>query len=208
MVLTPPSTARRERRRAIQVSPLRHSRLQAGLVGTKGLAGYSRTLPGRIHQPPVARGAASGQSGSAQMRAVIILGQTAPHSAPNSHVQEVLRTSYGSGTSNGRHSGIPGPSYIQHPANIRVSANHTVRSVTAIQQSWKHSIAPVDSQGVSAQTRIHKVAGCGYHWLHLYRDAIAYKRSRSNCFFFSTRASWVYTPRARSVNPALIRTRD
>ena len=80
------------------------------------------------------------------MRAVIILGQTAPHSAPNSHVQEVLRTSYGSGTSNGRHSGIPGPSYIQHPANIRVSANHTVRSVTAIQQSWKHSIAPVDSQ--------------------------------------------------------------
>ena len=58
---------------------------------------------------------------------------------------------------------------IQHPANIRVSANHT-------------------------------------HWLHLYRDAIAYKRSRSNCFFFSTRASWVYTPRARSVNPALIRT--
>ena len=76
--------------RAIQVSPLRHSRLQAGLVGTKGLAGYSRTLPGRIHQPPVARGAASGQSGSAQMRAVIILGQTAPHSAPNSHVQ--LRT--------------------------------------------------------------------------------------------------------------------
>ena len=61
-------------------------------------------------------------------------------------VQEVLRTSYGSGTSNGRHSGIPGPSYIQHPANIRVSANHTVRSVTAIQQSWKHSIAPVDSQ--------------------------------------------------------------
>ena len=34
------------------------------------------------------------------------LGQTAPHSAPNSHVQEVLRTSYGSGTSNGRHSAM------------------------------------------------------------------------------------------------------
>ena len=44
--------------------------------------------------------------------------------------------------------------------------------------------------------------------VHSPLDAIAYKRSRSNCFFFSTRASWVYTPRARSVNPALIRTRD
>ena len=46
--------------------------------------------------------------------------------------------------------------------------------------------------------------------VHSPLDAIAYKRSRSNCFFFSTRASWVYTPRARSVEtevPAVPRKR-